>query len=321
MEMANSNRLFFFFVLVISLYSVDSSGQSRKYMAQFDHFKSYYNPGLTGFSGSSFGSFVRNQWAGFDGAPVSIFLSGEFDLGDFTAKDSAGGLGRNALGMNLYYDQFGAFQDTQIVLSYASRISLTEKVGLRLGLGLNYALSNIDGSRIIADQVDDPIINQYFGSYADMRVLDFNAGLVLTHPHYYIGYSAHNISQGKYFISGDAFMDEFPVEHILQVGFKNKVSENVAFSTTLMANRYQYNPLNVQVNFKALLYEWVWIGGGHRVNFAHNFQLGFLFSNFTFGYIYELPMTNAYLLPNTSHEFVLSFSLIGERMDKFRIFW
>jgi type IX secretion system PorP/SprF family membrane protein len=309
------------FAVCVSVYSVESRAQSRKYMAQFDHFKSYYNPALTGLSGSAVGSFMRNQWAGFDGAPVSIFLNGEFDLGDYTSEEGFGKLGKNALGMSLYYDQFGAFQDTRIILSYASRVSLTDKVGLRLGLGVNYALSNIDGSKIVADQVNDPIINQYFGSYADMRVLDFNAGLVLTHPNYFIGYSAHNISQGKYFISGDAFMDEFPVEHIIQAGFKNRVGENVAISTTLMANSYRYSPLNLQINFKTLLYEWVWIGGGHRLNYAHNFQLGFLFSYFTFAYIYELPMTNAYLLPNTSHEFVLSIGLTDLWEDKYLIFW
>jgi hypothetical protein len=48
------------------------------------------------------------------------------------------------------------------------------------------------------------------------------------------------------------------------------------------------------------------------VDYANNFQLGFLMKSMRLGYVYERPMLKSYLLPNTSHELMLSIGLFAK---------
>ena len=67
-------------LLLAILLSIASYGQSRKYMSQFSHLQGYFNPALTAYEGSMVKGLVRNQWAGWEGAPKSYFVSAELDF-------------------------------------------------------------------------------------------------------------------------------------------------------------------------------------------------------------------------------------------------
>jgi hypothetical protein len=68
-------------------------------------------------------------------------------------------------------------------------------------------------------------------------------------------------------------------------------------------------PNNLEFNFKGLFYDKVWIGGGHRVDYASHIQLGFIMDKLNFGYLYEFPRQKSYLLPNPTHEMMISLKL------------
>jgi type IX secretion system PorP/SprF family membrane protein len=116
------------------LLSLASFGQSRKYMSQFSHLQGYFNPALTAYEGSMVKGLVRNQWAGWEGAPKSYFVSAELDFANLGGSSD---LGKNAVGVNLLNDEYGAFTESELILSYATRIQVSEKAGLRMGAGLN----------------------------------------------------------------------------------------------------------------------------------------------------------------------------------------
>jgi hypothetical protein len=62
----------------------------------------------------------------------------------------------------------------------------------------------------------------------------------------------------------------------------------------------------------------IWLGAAHRFQYANNFQLGILLPIMGIGYVYELPITKSYLLPNTTHEFLTVIPLFkkNNRSDK-----
>ncbi|WP_188444584.1 PorP/SprF family type IX secretion system membrane protein, partial [Belliella aquatica] len=153
-------------ILIIGIALVtttDILAQSRKYISQFSHLQGYYNPALTGYEGSMLRGFVRNQWAGWEGAPKTYFASAELDFGHLSGQASGDILGKNAAGISILHDQYGAFAETEFVASYASRIQVGEKTNLRLGAGLNYRSIRLDGNSMTTEQADDPIVGQYFG--------------------------------------------------------------------------------------------------------------------------------------------------------------
>ncbi|MBS9525631.1 type IX secretion system membrane protein PorP/SprF [Litoribacter alkaliphilus] len=295
-------------ICILGLLPFNGFAQSRKYISQFSHFQNYYNPGLTGYEGSTARGFVRNQWAGFEGAPKTVFVSAEFDFAEMGKSSDPALLGKNAAGLSVLHDQYGPFQETEIIASYASRIRISSSTNLRLGAGVNYNTVRLDGSRLSTEQLNDPTTGQYYNNFANMNVLDFNIGLAITHANYYLSYGAHNVNKGA-LSSGDVFMERKPTVSILQAGYRQALSADLAVIANFMYRSQEDLPDNTEFNVKALLMDKLWIGAGHRVNYANNFQLGFLLNKMSIGYVYETPMNRSYLLPNTTHEFLASFRL------------
>ncbi|OOG76132.1 type IX secretion system membrane protein PorP/SprF [Algoriphagus sp. A40] len=285
--------------------------QSRKYVSQFSHFQSYFNPGLTGYEGSTVRGFVRNQWSGFEGAPQTFFFSTELDFGELAGEIDPALMGKNALSLNLLHDTYGAFRENELMLSYASRVRLTESHNLRLGVGINYQSIRLDGNALTTEEQNDPTLGQYYGTFSDMQLIDANVGIALTHRQYYLSYGVHRVNGGK-ISSGDKFMEGYPAEQFVQAGFRETITPNLALITNALFRSRKDLPNVVELNIKALLMDKVWIGAGHRFDYATNLQFGFLTKRMKLGYIYEFPMGKSYLLPGSTHEFMVVVNLFKD---------
>lgn len=285
--------------------------QSRKNISQFSHFQSYFNPGLTGYEGSTVRGFVRNQWSGFEGAPQTFFFSTELDFGELAGEIDPALMGKNAVSINLLHDTYGAFRDNELMISYASRVRLTENHNLRLGVGINYQSVRLDGNAMTAEEQNDPTLGQYFGSFSNMQFLDANVGIALTHRQYYFSYALHRINGGKV-SSGDEFMDGYPAEQFIQAGFREAITPNLSIITNAFFRSRKDLPNVLELNIKALLMDKVWVGAGHRIDYASNLQVGFLTRRMKIGYLYEFPMGRSYLLPGSTHEFMVTLNLFKD---------
>lgn len=288
-----------------------SEAQSRKNITQFSHFQSYFNPGLTGYEGSAVRGFVRNQWAGFEGAPTTYFISAEFDFGELSGEEDPELMGKNAISLNMLHDTYGAFRENELMIGYASRIRLTANHNVRLGVGINYQTVRLDGMAMSTEEQNDPTLGQYYGSFSDMQVFDFNMGMAFTHKKYYFSYGVQRINGGK-ISSGDKFMDGYPAEQMVQAGFREAVGPNLDVITNAFFRSRKDLPDVLELNIKALLMDRVWIGAGHRVDYASNLQFGFLTKRLKIGYVYEFPMGRSYLLPGSTHEFTAILNLFRD---------
>jgi len=297
-------------VLLMVLLVHEGVGQSRKFISQFSHFQSYYNPALSGYEGTTIRGFVRNQWVGMDGAPKTYHASAELDFAQLGPFPDPALMGKNAISFNLLNDQYGPYNDNELILAYASRIRLNQTMNLRLGAGINYSNVQLDGNALTSDMANDPILSPFQNRFSNMRILDFNLGMALTHENFYVSYAMHNVNQGKLY-AGDAFMDRKSPVSVFMGGYREAVSPSLAMSANIMYRTQSDLPDNVELNFKMLFAETFWFGAGHRVTYANNFQLGFVLPQFRIGYIYELPMNRSYLLPNVTHEFTLSFTVFN----------
>ena len=308
-------KLGLFLFCILSL-AYSSPGQSRKYISQFSHFQSYYNPGLTGYEGSALRSLVRNQWSGFEGAPETYFMSAEIDLAEIGGWDDPVLVGKNAVSVNFLHDTYGAFRETELMVGYASRVRISQTHQLRLGAGINYQSIRLDGHALTTEQQNDHILENYMGSFSDLRIFDFNLGLAFTHHNYYVSYSMHNVNRGR-ISGGDAFMDGKPVTYFAQAGVRKAVSQYQSLIFNAFYRRQEGLPNNIELNLKTLLMDKVWIGAGHRFNYAYNLQFGVLLPKVRIGYIYELPMNKSFNLPGQTHEFTAVFNLYRTNEKKY----
>lgn len=300
-------------IVVITITTGEGFSQSRKFISNFDFFQSYYNPALTGYEGSTVRGFVRNQWSGVEGAPKTYFLSTELDFGELAGEVDPALMGKNAVSVNLLYDTYGAFRETELTVGYASRIRLTEKHNLRLGAGLNYQSIRLDGNALTTEEQNDPTLGQYIGQFSNMNVVDFNLGIALTHANYYFSYGIHRVNGGK-ITSGDEFMDAYPASSIFQAGYRSAISSNVAVILNGMYSMQKNQDDNIEFNFKALLMDRLWLGVGHRIDYATNAQLGILTKRLRIGYLYEFPNATSYNLPGNTHEFTAVFNIFRDNV-------
>ena len=313
------NRFIQYFTLglIILLLGIQGNlhAQTRKFVSQFSHFQGYFNPALTGYEGSMVRGFVRNQWGGIDGAPKTYFISAELDFGELSGEEDPALLGKNALSVNLLQDNYGAFRENEVTVNYAARVRLTERHNLRLGTGVSYQSVRLDGNALTAEEANDPTIGQYLGTFSNTNVIDFNIGLALTHANYYVSYGIHRVNGGS-IQNGDEFIDGYPAEQMIQAGFRESISSSLA----VMANGFYRSrkdlPDVMELNLKVLMMDRVWLGIGHRLDYATNAQLGFLVGKLRLGYVYEFPMANSYLLPGGIHEFTLALNLFRDVREK-----
>ncbi|WP_375586417.1 type IX secretion system membrane protein PorP/SprF [Cyclobacterium xiamenense] len=310
MKNSQTQKTVYLFFLVLALQTSHLHAQSRKYISQFSHFQSYFNPGLTGYEGSALRGFVRNQWSGMEGAPKTYFISAEMDFSETKGLEDPALTGKNAYSLNLLHDTYGAFKETELLLAYASRVRLTARHQLRLGAGLNYQTIRLDGNALTSEQAGDPLIGQYLGGFSDMQIFDFNLGLALTHKSYYLSYAMHNVNRGR-IAGGEEFLDGRPVSYVAQAGYREALSSQVSLILNGFYRNQEGLPDNIEFNIKALLGNRIWIGGGHRFDYASNLQFGVLFDKIRMGYVYEFPSNRSYLLPGQTHEFALIYKLFG----------
>ena len=112
--------------------------------------------------------------------------------------------------------------------------------------------------------------------------------------------------------SSGPFLDALqPRLALVQAGYRNRFSENLTVIGNGMWRSQEDLPANVEFNLKFLFKDKFWVGGGHRVDYANNAQLGVLMGKLRIGYVYEWPMLQSYLLPNPTHEFMVSMRLFG----------
>lgn len=297
------------------LAQIEAFCQSKKYISQFSHFQSYFNPGLTGYEGSTLRGFVRNQWSGVEGAPSTYFISVELDFGQLKDKDNPVLAGKNAISLNMLHDTYGAFKETEMILGYASRVRINEKNHIRLGAGINLQSIRLDGNALSTIQQQDATINQYVGSFASLRIYDFNLGMALTHPNYYISFGAHNITKGRV-SSGDDFMDGRPLIIMVQSGFRGHVSENLSLITNFFYADYGDLSDNMEFNVKALFYDSFWLGAGYRVEHARNVQIGFIKNKLRLGYVFENAIKSNRSILGSTHEIMVVFNFLGNTSIK-----
>lgn len=289
--------------------SLGAYGQSRRYISQFNQLQSYFNPSMTAWEGSVVKSMVRNQWTSWEGAPQTYTFGAELDFAEKTRTDQ---LGRNALGLNILREEFGAFRENELIANYSTRVRISEQLIARFGLGVNFHQTQLDGNNLTTEQSNDAAVNQYLGGFARMNSIEINSGIALVHPKYYLSYGMQNINQGKS-ISGNLMIDNRPRVHVVQAGYRGKINNQMSWSMNGMWRNQSDLSDNLELNLKLILMDSFWIGSGIRAKYANSLQMGVLFGNFRLGYTYEIPISRKItLLPNISNEFSIAYSIFGK---------
>lgn len=306
----------FSIVIALVLAGLGAQAQSRKHVSQFAQFQQNYNPALTGNQGSLLKTFYRDQWAGFEDAPRTLFASLELNVADIknkalfageTTEEAATSQSPHAFGLSLLHDSFGPQQERQLSLNYSTGIRLNETLRLRAGAGLSYHNLHFDRGKMVAGGDNDQGMGNILASEGLNR-LGLNLGLALAADDFYIGYSMQDAVQharsGK-----EYFGDTYGLQHVGQAGFRKGLTDKLG----LVANalyRYDNNLKGLaEGQLKAVYNNAVWVGGGYRQDLAYTFSAGFRLQQLQLGYSRDVATGNANGVYKGGNELTLSYSL------------
>ena len=250
----------------------------------------------------------RNQWTGFEGAPITYYASAYAPiyrmgaaLGNRNAMNKLRKrthtrrprpMNYGSLGIMAMSDNIGPFSDTKASVSYAYNMVLSGDFEMIAGASIGFKQRSLAGSELITADFDPAI-----GTYSFTKLgLEASAGIWLYSEHLYGGFAAHRLST----VTGIPFTNFF-----LTAGASLPIDDNDVFHLvpSFMLRVGPPQPIQADLNCKLWYKDAFWIGASGRTNLTAVGLIGFrVFKTLALGYSYDVPFSEVKLLNNPSHE-------------------
>ena len=237
--------------------------------------------------------FGRHQWLGFQGAPASVMLNLEGYVGEINSGFSASVLG----------DRFGHSHTLDFKAGYSYHVKLGDKSTLQFGLSAGVLYKNFRGSDIILDQNGDPVID--VEDHSDVKP-DVDFGIAFSSGGFMIGASATHLTSFAY-SKDDYFRPDMGL--YLFATYQGQISDKFSLQPYVRA-MYVNSALKFEVDLRAEILRWFYIGAGYRYNEAVMAMAGItIYGKVAIGYCYDLGMGKIKNYQSGSHEIMISLRL------------
>ena len=283
-------------------FTVFSHAQQDPHFSQNMYNIMTVNPGYAGSKNAICATAMnRQQWVGFENAPVtSVFsLTSPFSL--FGANHGAG--------LNVMNDQIGFENNISLSLSYSYKITTGEG---KLGVGMSFSMinSSLDAEWVIPDSEyhtppsSDPSIPS---GNESILTPDFSLGIFYNTDELYFGLSATHVTEPelKYTETATSFLSR---HYYITAGYNFKLS-NPKYELTpslFVQSDGAVSQLNIggQIHYDNK----VWGGLYYRAGSAVVGMAGMeLFEGIKLGYSYDFATSSLNRHSKGSHEFVLRY--------------
>ncbi|MDO8367599.1 MAG: type IX secretion system membrane protein PorP/SprF [Saprospiraceae bacterium] len=263
----------------------------------------------------------RQQWLGFDGAPVTQTVTAHSPLRNE----------RVGVGLSLSNDKIGPGGSTDMGASYAYRMQVGASKKLKLSLGLQASVANWRGkfSEITVEHSDDPSFSQNQSRWLP----NFGAGAYLYGEKFYLGLGCphileHDLRKTKndtegifaknyrslYLTTGAAFPlqgDQLvfrPSLLVQSAGFLSDVKKEVAGQNVGA-------PMSANLGAAVLFRQLFWVGTSYRTTFSgksshDSANLWFAWSlrnGMRFGASYDITLSKLRNASSNSFEIILGY--------------
>lgn len=288
-------------LLLISLLAVSIFGFSQQ-LAGYSNFLMndyYFNPAIAGSKTVQKANIsYRNQWVGFDGAPVLVMAN---FMGSFKNE------GKIGYGASVVSERKGITDNTAFYIDYSYHFRLTKDLKLGLGIRPGYMQHRVRlYDAIIADPGDEVLTGTVYSANA----IDVNAGFHLYSAKFFVMGSFQRLLGRQ--IQFTSYNNNLSFHYNTIAGynyrFQNKKKKQMEIQPSIIARFV--NPLPVQVTgMMRFTYEnKLWGGLFYRSSDAIGFMAGVnVKDRFDVGYSFDYTISNLSNYQSGSHEIMLSF--------------
>ncbi len=246
------------YILLFGLCVIGFSAMAQQ-ESHFTNFMNNYLPLNPAYAGArevpSFTALYRNQWMGFEGAPVSQVLSFNSPLLNK----------RVGFGMSIMHRTAGISNSWTGGMAYSYDLKVSKKLGVRIGMhGLvRYLGMDFGDPSVVLRHQNDPAtasamdMNQYFGN--------FGIGAFATYQDFYFGASVPRM------LAIDIGFDETNLTAAQEVphayfmaGGIFRLNESIRLRPALMAKYVQNAPMDLDVNLSFIFEKDASVGISYR---------------------------------------------------------
>lgn len=270
----------------------------------------------------------RWQWAGFENAPMTLYLAGSSPIGrkgtrpmyNPSLRVSSRGPIRNpqiktgsikhAVGGTVMVDQYGAFRRMHFNGTYALHLPVARDYNLSMGVNVGMANNAFLRDKIELLQQNDATFDSYVADGTNKFFLDIGAGLLFYSDQLFVGISADQLT--KDFVSfGNASTYFQQLIHFkFNAGYKIPVSEEWTIQPSALVKFMRPAPVSWEGNVQVEYNEWIWAALGYRHQDALIGMLGLnINETFKFGYSFDFALSTMRSYSTGGHELVLGVML------------
>jgi type IX secretion system PorP/SprF family membrane protein len=239
----------------------------------------------------------RQQWAGFDGAPVTQLISIHAPL----ARRKVG------LGLLLYNDRIGVSNETGLFTNYAYRIRLPQGK-LALGIGAGFTLLRANWSEVSLQETNDRAFN---GTTNGAPRPNFSGGLFYYSKTLFIGASLPFILVHRYQLDGESYrfgQEKLDAEPMVTGGYLMKLTHDLKMKPSALVRYRLESGAQADISTNLIIKDKVWAGISYRTGDAVIGMIEVLPTpQWRLGYSYDLGLSAIRRYNHGSHELMLQY--------------
>jgi type IX secretion system PorP/SprF family membrane protein len=294
-------------ILVLVILANTAFAQQDPMYTQYFFNSQTINPAYAGtWETLGFTTLVRQQWAGWTGAPRTFTLSMQTPTNNEKV----------ALGLNIISDV--VYKEKRLGLwgDYSYKVRLSEKTNIRMGFKagfINYTNNTTDYDLVNSN---DPM----FQMDLNYKFLyNFGFGMFLHNPGYYLGFSIpkviHNILKGD---DPGNFSVEADFRHYyMEGGLIMSLNEDVKFKPAFMAKAVAGAPVQLDVSANFIFGDRLSLGAMYRTIHDAGVIAQWMFdNNLRLGYAFDFSVSSMQNHHFGNHEVMVSYELGNKRASR-----
>lgn len=276
------------------LVGITCYAQQEAMYTQYMENQIYVNPAYAGNKECFNATLIhRQQWAGFQGAPMTTSLS-------FHSPTKYQSL---ALGADILNDRIGPVNRLNANMNVSYRIRFSG--GGKLSFGVKGGIDSYTGDLTMLDKTNtDPLATNLNAAITPT----IGTGAYFFKESWFVGASVPRLTSN---ISGRVGgMDD--ARHLFAIaGFVVKMTDEFKLRPTTQLRIADGAPISLDVSVSAIFNDQFWLGGMYRINESVGGFLQYQLANqWKLGYAIDLPLNGIRGLNVGSHEVMLSYTLM-----------
>ncbi|MEX1241755.1 MAG: type IX secretion system membrane protein PorP/SprF [Cyclobacteriaceae bacterium] len=303
--------------LTAVLIHTSSHAQTNPLLGQYFQNLQVYNPahaGMNDYLDINMG--IRQQWAGFEGSPTTMYLSAngilKFNkIQNTTAEGTVKPGFKHGLGGYLLSDKQGPYKQSEISLAYAAHVPLTPDLYLSMGASPGVYNARVDMSDVwVKDMANDQTYQSMMANGSSNTYLHVNMGLSLYSKAFYLSYSMAEAA--KVSLSGNKDISQWgdQVRHHILGGYRFNLENGFELMPNAFIRLDQTKPAFYEGGVRARYQKNYWVGASYRNDNTYVGMLGFTFNDkYRLGYSFEYKTRDISRYSNGTHEINLGMRL------------